>query len=83
MKKREILLDNSKLVRYTKKACAGTAMQWQRKPPPGTAMMREIAAWAGNFRGVCPIIGRLRKSFPQRKSLCHGQVPAFLRRYFL
>lgn len=23
-------------------------------------MMREIAAQAGNFRGVCPLIGRLR-----------------------
>ena len=43
----------------------------------GGHMMREIAASAGNFRGVCPIIGRLRKSFPQRLSLCHGQVPAF------
>ena len=27
--------------------------------PHSTAMMREIAAKAGNFRGVCPVIGRL------------------------
>ena len=27
--------------------------------PHSTAMMREIAARAGNFRGVCPVIGRL------------------------
>ena len=26
-----------------------------------TAMNREIARLRGNFRGVCPIIGRLRK----------------------
>lgn len=29
---------------------------------PQTAMNREIAGFApGNFRGVCPIIGRLRR----------------------
>ena len=33
------------------------------KSAAGTAMMREIAARAGNFRGVCPIIGRLRMSY--------------------
>ena len=27
-----------------------------------TAMNREIAPRGGNFRGVCPIIGRLRRS---------------------
>ena len=32
MKKREIPLDNSQLVMYTKKACAGPAMQWQKIP---------------------------------------------------
>ena len=34
--------------------------------PACTAMMREIAAEAGNFRGVCPIIGRLRMSFSRQ-----------------
>ena len=46
------------------------------KDPGSTAMMREIAAPAGNFRGVCPIIGRLRMSFPRRRSPCHGTIPA-------
>ena len=27
------------------------------------AMMREIASEDGNFRGVCPVIGRLNASF--------------------
>lgn len=37
------------------------------KAPVGaqSAMMREIARKRGNFRGVCPRIGRLRAS-------CHG-----------
>jgi len=45
--------------------------------PPGTAMMREIAAPAGNFRGVCPIIGRLRKSFAMASIAVPWTVPAF------
>ena len=47
-----------------------------------TAMNREIAPKGGNFRGVCPIIGRLRGSVCQRRSLRQsdtGQiVPVFL-----
>lgn len=31
-------------------------------------MMREIAAKAGNFRGVCPLIGRLRDLCERRIS---------------
>ena len=31
-------------------------------PVCGTAMNREIAPNGGNFRGVCPIIGRLRRN---------------------
>ena len=33
------------------------------------AMMREIARKRGNFRGVCPVIGRLNGSVSQRISL--------------
>ena len=35
-----------------------------------SAMMREIAAKAGNFRGVCPTIGRLKDPLLRRISPC-------------
>ena len=41
-----------------------------------TAMNREIAPRGGNFRGVCPIIGRLRRICTLRRSLRHDQLPA-------
>ena len=51
-----------------------------------TAMNREIAAQAGNFRGVCPIIGRLRRICTLRRSLRHEQLyrpyVSYVRRYF-
>lgn len=39
-----------------------------------TAMNREIAPQGGNFRGVCPIIGRLRRICTLRRSLRHDLV---------
>ena len=46
------MLDKSGDRWYHNQACVGEFCA-------RTAMMREIAAKAGNFRGVCPVIGRL------------------------
>ena len=50
------MLDKSGDRWYHNQACVGEFCA-------RTAMMREIAAKAGNFRGVCPVIGRLNASF--------------------
>ena len=36
------------------------AKRVRNAPTRVIAMMQEIAAFAGNFCGVCPVIGRLR-----------------------
>ena len=41
-----------------------------------TAMKREIAWRHGNFRRVCPVIGRLRRNFPRRISPRKANRPA-------
>ena len=46
------------------------------------AMMQEIAAQAGNFRGVCPVIGRLNCP-ALRISLRHRKRSALRRPFFL
>ena len=40
-------------------ARVGGICGFSRKTQTRTAMMREIARKRGNFRGVCPVIGRL------------------------
>ena len=55
IKKSEKALDIPPLIQYDNQVrVVGLA------PPADTAMNREIAPQGGNFRGVCPIIGRLR-----------------------
>jgi len=45
-------------------------------------MMREIAAKAGNFRGVCPTIGRLSECCTRRISLGAVKTGLSLCRFF-
>jgi len=49
---------------------------WEKYAHGGNAMNREIAPRGGNFRGVCPIIGRLRRICTLRRSPRHDQLPA-------
>ena len=55
MKNREKGLDIPLNIRYDNQVRVMEAF-----PRADTAMNREIAPQGGNFRGVCPIIGRLR-----------------------
>lgn len=48
-----------------------------------TAMNREIAPQGGNFRGVCPIIGRLRSPVCGVDRHTMGQVPATVPVFFM
>ena len=43
-----------------------------------SAMMREIAAQAGNFRGVCPTIGRLKDLNTAYIAVNGGNRPALM-----
>ena len=52
--------------------------------PHSTAMMREIAAKAGNFRGVCPVIGRLNCPVtPAYIAVPKGERSALRRPFFM
>ena len=57
MKNREKGLDIPLNIRYDNQVRVVEAF-----PRADTAMNREIAPNGGNFRGVCPIIGRLRRN---------------------
>ena len=57
MKNREKGLDIPLNIRYDNQVRVVEAF-----PRADTAMNREIAPQGGNFRGVCPIIGRLRRN---------------------
>ena len=47
------------------------------------AMMREIALKRGNFRGVCPTIGRLSESVPRRISPGTGRTGLLCAGFFV
>ena len=71
MKNREKGLDIPLNIRYDNQVRVVEAF-----PRADTAMNREIAPQGGNFRGVCPIIGRLRRICTLRRSLRHDRIPA-------
>ena len=55
----EIMLDICVDTWYIIQARVGGICGFFQKEKARTAMMQEIAAKAGNFCGVCPVIGRL------------------------
>ena len=78
MKNREKGLDIPLNIRYDNQVRVVEAF-----PRADTAMNREIALQGGNFRGVCPIIGRLRSPVCGVDRHTMGQVPATVPVFFM